>query len=247
MAHITAEHLSLDFLLLHGSARSLKKTVLAAASGRFGEDRRHRMVVRALRDVSFHLNAGDKLGLIGANGAGKTSLLRSLAGIYEPTQGRLAIDGSLSALLEPSMGMNLDLTGHENIMLRALYMGLDRVHAGRLEEDVQDFAELGDFIDLPIRFYSLGMLLRLGFALATSIRPQILLMDEVFLAGDAQFMAKAQSRLDNMVRGAEILVLSTHLLDIVRQWCTRVIWMDQGAVVADGAPDEVITRYLNRG
>jgi len=244
--YILAEGISVFFPLYHGSARSLKKTVVAAASGRLGQDRQHRVVVQALRDISFSLRGGDRLGLIGANGAGKTTLLRTLAGIYEPVLGRVETQGSLSALLDSSLGMNVELTGRENIMLRGLYNGLRRPEVARLQEDVAEFAGLDDFLDLPVRIYSAGMVVRLAFALATAIRPEILLMDEWILAGDAEFMERAQQRLEAMVRSADILVLSTHDTQIVKRWCSRVLWLDQGQLRLDGSPDEVVTAYLGR-
>jgi lipopolysaccharide transport system ATP-binding protein len=243
-ALIEVQNLSVLFPLYHGSSRSLKKMVVAAASGRLAKDQQQRVVVRALSDINLHLESGDRLGLIGSNGAGKTTLLRVLAGIYEPVLGSLRVKGSLNALLDPNLGMNMDLTGRENILLRGLYNGLARSALPRLEEDVADFAELADFLDLPVRIYSAGMVVRLGFALATAIKPQILLMDEWFLAGDATFMDKARHRLEEMVRGADILVLSSHQMAIIRNWCTRVVWLDQGQVVADGPTDDVLARYL---
>ena len=245
-ARITVDGVSVLFPLYHGSSRSLKKTVVAAASGRLGQDQQQRVVVRALQDISLRISSGDRLGLVGSNGAGKTTLLRVLAGIYEPVAGRVHVQGSLNALLDPSLGMNLELTGRENILLRGLYNGLPRPALPRLEEDVAEFAGLADFMDLPMRIYSSGMIVRLGFALATAIRPQILLMDEWFLAGDAEFLEKARARLEEMVRGAEILVLSSHQDAIVRDWCTRVLWMDQGRIVADGQADEVLAQYLGQ-
>ena len=243
MARIRVEGVSLDFPLYHGSARSLKKTVFAAASGRLGEDKRQRVVVEALRDIDIELRSGDRLGLVGTNGAGKTTLLRTMAGIYEPGVGRVRVEGTLNALLDPQLGMNVDLTGRENIMLRGLYNGFSKRQIALLEQDVQDFAELGEFLDLPVRFYSTGMVIRLGFALATSIRPEVLLMDEWFMAGDANFMAKARARLEAVVRGAEILVLSSHLPTAVLEWCTRVIWMDHGRVRMDGPAAHVMQCY----
>jgi lipopolysaccharide transport system ATP-binding protein len=140
--------------------------------------------------------------------------------------------------------MNPELTGRENIMLRGLYGGLSGPRLEQLEEDVIEFAELSDFIDLPMRIYSAGMSVRLGFALATAIRPRILLMDEWFLAGDAAFLEKARQRMEGMVRSADILVLSTHSASIVREWCTRVIWLDKGRIRADGPVDDVLEQYL---
>jgi lipopolysaccharide transport system ATP-binding protein len=244
MAGIEVANVSVEFPLYHGNSRSLKKTVLAVASGRLGEDQQHRVVVRALRDVSFTLQPGDRLGLVGGNGAGKTTLLRTLAGIYEPVVGRVHVAGTMVALLDPTLGMNLELTGRENIMLRGLYNRLSKQATKRLEEDVQEFAELGEFLDLPVRFYSSGMVVRLGFALATAIRPQVLLMDEWILAGDAAFMDKARARLEDMVRGAEILVLSSHMPNVIVEWCTRVMRLDGGHVVDDGPAREVTERYL---
>jgi lipopolysaccharide transport system ATP-binding protein len=247
MALIEVENVSLDFPLYHGNARSLKRAVFNKASGgRLGEDAQKRVVVQALRDVTFSLAPGDRLGLVGRNGAGKTTLLRVLAGIYEPVRGSVRVQGTLNALIDPNLGMNSDLTGRENILLRGLYSNLSRPQQRRLLDDVNAFAELGEFIDLPLRIYSSGMAVRLGFALATAIEPQLLLMDEWFLAGDSNFMDKARARVENMVQGSEILVLSTHMLDIVATWCTRVIWLDNGRVRADGTPDDVLEQYLGK-
>ena len=241
---ILAEGLSVDFPIYHGNSRSLKKTMLAAASGRLGEDRQHRVVVQALRDVSFELRPGDRLALVGGNGAGKTTLLRALAGIYEPVVGRLRVDGSIGSLLDVNSGMNNELSGRENIVLRGLYNNMRPAAITRMVEDVADFADLGEFMDLPVRFYSSGMAVRLAFGMATSIRPQVLLMDEWFLAGDANFLDKARTRLEALVKTAEILVLSSHMASIVLEWATRVIWLDHGRVREDGPAAEVLGHYL---
>jgi len=243
-AHIEVAGLNLNFPLYHASGRSLKKVVFSTVTGRMGSDAKHRVVVEALRDINFSVRAGERIGLIGPNGAGKTTLLRTLAGIYEPVDGHVTLRGRLNALLDPSLGMNFDLTGRENIMLRGLYSGLDQAAIRRLEDDVSAFAELGEFLDLPVRIYSAGMMVRLGFAMATAIRPQVLLMDEWILAGDAAFWDRAVLRLEDMVRGAEILVLSSHNLYIVADWCTRVLWLEQGRIREDGPTDEVLEHYL---
>ena len=242
-ARIELDQVDVEFPIYHGNSRSLKRTVFAAASGRLQEDARHRIVVQALRGVSFRLGHGERLGLVGRNGAGKTTLLRTLAGVYEPAVGQIRVQGSIGAMLDTSLGMNAEMTGRENIVLRGLTNGLDKRGIRDLEEDVQAFAELDAFLDLPLRFYSSGMMVRLGFALATAIRPQVLLMDEWILAGDAAFMDKARARLEDLVRGAEILVLSSHNDAIIRDWSTRVLWMDAGRVRMDGAPDAVLAAY----
>jgi lipopolysaccharide transport system ATP-binding protein len=244
-ARIEVQDLRIVFPLYHGQSRSLKRSLLQRAQGRrrLQENDKHRLVVEALRDISFSLGPGERLGLVGHNGAGKTTLLRALAGVYEPVGGRVRVQGSLNALLDPSQGMNMELTGRENVSLRARFHRMDRDAVQALQDDVQNFAELGDFFDLPVRIYSSGMVVRLAFAMATAIRPQVLLMDEWFLAGDASFRTKAQHRLEGMVRGADILVLSTHLTDIVRSWCTRVTWLEDGRIKADGPVDEVLNAF----
>ncbi len=244
MANLLVENVSVSFPLYHGESRSLKKTVFAAASGRMGQDAKHRLTIEALRDVSFSLKTGDRLGFIGSNGAGKTTLLRTMAGIYEPVTGRMVIDGAVTALLDPGQGMNFELTGNENIRLRALFSGYSDAQIKDLQADVAQFADLGEFLSLPVRTYSSGMIVRLGFALATAIHPQILLMDEWILAGDAAFLGKARERLETMVGSAEILVLSSHNAAILMQWCNRLIWMEGGRVRADGTPEEILSAYL---
>ncbi|MBB2202642.1 ABC transporter ATP-binding protein [Gluconacetobacter tumulisoli] len=244
MAGIDVRDLRIAFPLYHGNARSLKKRLGRAISGRFEHDARDRVVVRALNGLSFTLHPGERLGLIGRNGAGKTTLLRALAGIYEPVEGRVTVRGRVGALLDTNLGMMGDLTGRENIRLRCLFTGLDADAIARVERDVQDFAELGPFLDLPIRTYSSGMQIRLAFGLATASRPQVLLMDEWFMAGDAAFIGRAKARLEDLVSRAEILVISTHQPDILATWCTRVLWMDQGHIRMDGPPDAVLPAYL---
>jgi len=156
------------------------------------------------------------------------------------------IEGKVSTLLDAGLGMNVDLSGRENIALRGLYNGMSKAEIDALADDVAAFAELGEFLELPVRFYSSGMVVRLAFAMATAIHPQVLLMDEWMLAGDANFLDKARARIEAFVSKAEILVLSTHVESIVLKWATRVIWLDQGRVIADGPAEEVMASYLGR-
>ena len=246
MVGITVRDLEISFPLYHGNARSLKKTLRNSLSGRFTHDERDRVVVQALRDVSFTLNPGDRLGLVGGNGAGKTTLLRSLAGIYEPVGGSVTVTGHIGTLLDPSLGMNMELTGRENIRLRGMFAGLSPAAIRAVEDDVEAFAGLGSFLDLPVQPYSSGMTVRLSFGLATAIMPDVLLMDEWFMAGDASFRQRARKRLETLVSKADILVLSSHMADIMADWCNRLIWLENGQIRMDGSAREVLEAYLGR-
>lgn len=248
MAGVDVSDLTISFPLYHGDARSLKKTLGGVMgrqlSGRFAQDNRNRVTVQALKNVSFSLRPGERLGLIGRNGAGKTTLLRALAGIYEPVGGCVLVRGRIGTLLDTSLGMNPELSGRENIRLRGLFFGLSGKALAEVEQDVETFADLGSFMDLPLKTYSSGMGVRLSFGLATAIMPQILIMDEWFMAGDASFMQRAEQRIAGLVEGAEILVVSSHMPEVVAKWCTRLLWMEQGRVVMDGPTDEVLPAYL---
>jgi lipopolysaccharide transport system ATP-binding protein len=240
MARILAEGISVEFPLYHLGARSLKKRLLAATPLRLRTDDANRVVVAALRDLSFEIGRGERVALVGRNGAGKTTLLRTLAGVYEPVAGRLIVEGAVGSLIDPAAGMDADATGRENIVLRALYRGMTAAEGNALAEEVAAFAGLDEFLDVPVRTYSAGMHVRLAFAMATAMAPQVLLMDEWFLAGDAEFMEKAEQRLSRLVSDADILVLATHDLAVVRNWCTRAIRLEGGRIIGDGPVAEVL-------
>ncbi|MBV1796102.1 ABC transporter ATP-binding protein [Siccirubricoccus sp. G192] len=240
MPLIRAEGLAIEFPLYHVGARSLKKRLLAKTPLRLKQDDSNRVVVAALRDLDFSIGRGERVALVGHNGAGKTTLLRTLAGVYEPVAGRLEVQGSIGSLIDPSAGMDQESTGRENIMLRALFRGMTEEEGLVMAEEVGQFSGLGEFLDVPVRTYSAGMQVRLSFAMATVIAPEVLLMDEWFLAGDAEFMTRATERLERLVSDADILVLATHSMEIVRQWCTRAIRLDAGRIVADGPVAEVL-------
>ena len=242
MVRIHAGSLSVIFPLYHVGSRSLKKRLLAKSPLRLRTDAHDRVVVAALKDLNFRIEAGERVALIGRNGAGKTTLLRTLAGVFEPVGGRLEVAGEVGALIDPGAGLDPDATGRENIELRALFRGMDRAAALALAEEVGAFSGLAEFLDVPMRSYSAGMALRLSFALATAMRPQILLMDEWISAGDADFRLRANKRLEQVVRGAEILVLATHDEATARLWCTRGMVLEEGRIVADGPLAEVLAR-----
>ncbi len=240
MSRIVARGLRIEFPLYHLGARNLKKRILGHANRRLRTDARDRLVVAALQDISFTFERGERIALVGHNGAGKTTLLRTLAGIYEPVAGQLRVEGRIGTLIDTAAGLDILSTGRENIRLRALYLGLDATETAVLEADVEAFAELGDFLDVPIHSYSAGMSIRLAFAIATAMQPDVLLMDEWIAAGDAAFMAKAEARLAALVQEAEILVLATHNEAIAHRWCTRAIRLDAGRIVADGPVEQVL-------
>lgn len=240
MSAIEAERLTIEFPLYHHNARSLKQRILASSPLRLKRDEDNRIVVAALRNLTFSIGSGERVALIGPNGAGKTTLLRAVAGVYEPVAGRLTVAGEIGSLIDPAAGMDPLLTGRENVVLRGLYRGMTEAQGAALAEEVAGFAGLGEFLDVPIRGYSAGMSVRLAFATATAMTPEILLMDEWFLAGDRDFMKKAEARLAKLVTDAEILMIATHDMAIIRKWCTRAIKLEGGAIVADGPVEEVL-------
>ncbi|WP_043358395.1 ABC transporter ATP-binding protein [Belnapia sp. F-4-1] len=240
MPHIHAEAVTIEFPLYHLGARSLKKRILANSPLRLRQDEASRVVVSALRELSFRIGPGERVALIGHNGAGKTTLLRTLAGVYEPVGGRLEVAGSIGALIDPAAGMDPHATGRENIVLRGLFRGLGEAESTALAEEVGAFSGLAEFLDVPVRTYSAGMSVRLSFAMATVMDPEVLLMDEWFLAGDADFMQRARAKLEDLITKAEILVLASHDMNIVREWCTRVIRLDAGRIAQDGTVTDLL-------
>lgn len=244
MALIRLNHVSVSFPIYSAGSRSIRARLMAAGSGgRIGTDKASHVVVRGLHDVTVEIEHGDRVALIGRNGAGKTTMLRVMAGIYEPIAGAALIEGKVAPLFDVGLGMDPESSGYENILLRGLYLGLSRAEVRAKADEIAEFTELGSFLSLPLRTYSAGMQTRLSFAVSTSIDPEILLLDEGIGAGDAAFLQKARRRLDGFAARAGILVLASHSEKLVRQLCTRAILLDQGAIVAMGPLDEVLQRY----
>jgi lipopolysaccharide transport system ATP-binding protein len=213
--------------------RSLKGALLSGATGgNIARATRRIHVVEAVKDVSLELRDGDRLGLVGHNGAGKTSLLKLMAGIYSPTSGRCAVRGRRVSLLDMTMGLDPEATGLENIRLRGLMQGLDSARLKELTPAICEFSGLGEFLHLPVRTYSSGMLLRLAFSIVSQVDAEILLMDEWLGVGDAEFMRRADRRLHELVDQANILVLASHNADLVRDVCNVVARMEHGRLVA---------------
>jgi ABC-2 type transport system ATP-binding protein len=194
----------------------------------------------ALRDVSFQLVHGESLAIIGPNGAGKSTLLQVLAGIIRPSEGAVDVRGHVSGLLHLGAGFDVELTGRENILLAGAFLGLDDDVTRALAPGIVEYADLGQFIDAPLKTYSAGMRARLGFAIATSVDPDILLLDEVLATGDATFRAKSKARVLELVRESKAVVLVTHDMAWVKEYCNRALLLENGRVVIEGEPDEVV-------
>jgi ABC-type polysaccharide/polyol phosphate transport system ATPase subunit len=204
---------------------------------------RPRQHVEALKDMSFSVREGTVLGIIGPNGSGKSTLLRLIAGIYRPTSGQLRINGRVAALLNLGLGFHPELSGRENIVISGLASGLSRKEIKRLFDEIVAFAELQEFVDAPVRTYSSGMYMRLAFSVAVNVNPDILLLDEVLAVGDAHFAAKSRARMEEFKDLGKTILLVTHDLATVKNWCHQALWLDKGEVRAMGKPSEVIALY----
>ncbi len=197
----------------------------------------------ALRDVSFDIEPGQSVGLIGPNGSGKTTLLKMIAGILRPTSGRVLTRGRIAALLELGAGFHPELTGRENVYLNAAFLGLSRKETDKVYDDIVAFAELPDFMENQVKFYSSGMLVRLGFAVAVHVDPAILLVDEVLAVGDEAFQHKCLDRVRRFQRDGRTIIFVTHAVDLVRQICDRAVMLDHGSIHSQGAPDQVVRDF----
>jgi lipopolysaccharide transport system ATP-binding protein len=231
MAFISLKDVSVNFPIYGAGSASLKKTLAASVTGgRFGKETGVN-VVQALSDINLELKSGDRLGLIGHNGAGKSTLLRTLAGVYEPSTGEFVRQGSVSSLIDPALGIEVDATGIENIMLRGLVMGMSTKKIDELTPSICEFSGLGEYVNMPVRTYSTGMLMRLAFSISTSVEADILLMDEWLSVGDAEFTEKAEQRMKDVVAKSGILVLASHSPDLIAKECNRVIHLEHGRIV----------------
>ena len=201
--------------------------------------------IRALQGFSMDVSVGDRVGVIGRNGAGKSTLLKTIAGIYPIDSGTLEVRGKIRSLFEISLGFDLESTGIENIVYRGLLLGATPAEIQGKMDEIVAFADLGEFINYPIKSYSSGMLVRLAFAVSTSINGEILLLDEVVGAGDAKFMEKAQKRIYELMDDAKMMVFVSHDLNLIKNVCNRAIWLDGGIKGAEGSPDEVVRMYLD--
>jgi homopolymeric O-antigen transport system ATP-binding protein len=246
MAQIILRDVSVQIPIYQTRGRSLKAAIarhaVGATIGRLPNND-DVVVVNALKNISLTLNSGDCVGIIGHNGAGKTTLLRVFADIYSPTGGSVEISGEVSPLTSISMGIDPEATGHENIITRAILLGMNYQQARALAPEIEEFTQLGGYLDLPVRTYSAGMLLRLAFAVATTIEPEILIMDEMIDAGDASFMEQASARIDMLIKKASIFVIASHNEGALQRFCNRAIWLDHGELRQFGPLDETLAAY----
>jgi lipopolysaccharide transport system ATP-binding protein len=240
MAKISLDDVSLTFDVRQNSKITLKEFVVQRMFRRTG---RERMQVRALQNVSFMIDEGQRVGIIGHNGAGKSTLLRLLAGIYPPSSGERLVEGHISSLFDIALGFEGEASGWENIGFRSYLQGETPTTIKDKIQPIAEFSELGDFLKMPVRYYSAGMAVRLAFSIATAIEPEILLVDEVLSVGDMAFQDKARRRMYEMMSKAKIIVMVSHDLSSIKKLCDQVIWMEHGTVREIGPASAVIASY----
>ncbi|MEY3194475.1 MAG: hypothetical protein RIQ78_572 [Bacteroidota bacterium] len=244
-ASIELDNVFINFPVFNAINMSLKNRFLTAASGGIlNRQKDGLVVVSSLQNITLHIAQGERVGLVGHNGAGKTTLLRVLSGIYHPTMGEIRIKGAITSLINISLGIDAEATGRENIRLRAVMMGQKPSESKKKVDEIIEFSGLGDFIDMPVRTYSSGMQLRLAFAVSTSIRPQILIMDEWLSTGDKDFKERAEARLKEVVRSTEILILASHSKELLLKTCNRIVWLERGEIKMDGEAEAVANAYF---
>ena len=207
------------------------------------KERNTQVIVRGLDHINLTIEEGDRIGLIGHNGSGKTTMLKIISGIYEPTSGEVLVEGRLSPLFNLAPGWDPEDTGYENIVNCGTYLGMSEKEIEEKTPEIAEITGLGSYLDLPTRTYSAGMTLRLAFAIATSIEPEILVLDEGLSAGDLSFAEQAQSRIDQLLRRTRILVLASHSPEILKSWCNRSILLERGNIVFQGSVEETLEAY----
>lgn len=239
-SHIVLEGVNLHYPTVHLQPRTLAGIIARVARG---ERRKPMAPIHALKNLTVEIRSGERVALLGHNGAGKSTLLRTVAGLYPVSSGLIEVTGEIRALLDISLGFEPDATGRANILYRGLLLGLAPDFVREREQEIVDFADLGEFIDYPLITYSAGMQVRLAFAISTFVGGDVLLLDEVIGAGDASFMAKAKTRITQLIERSEILVLASHDLSTVASMCDRAIVLQRGEMVFDGGTSEAIAMY----
>jgi lipopolysaccharide transport system ATP-binding protein len=245
MTHISLVNVGLDIPIFNPGARSLKKKLIQGITGgSLYQGDQGPVVVRALQNINLEFRHGDRVGLLGHNGAGKSTLLRVLSGIYKPTSGQVSINGHTASLIDVSLGIDSEATGRENIFIRGALLGLSKTQINEQLEEIIEFSELGDFIDMPVRTYSSGMHLRLAFSVSTVIRPEILIMDEWLSVGDESFNYKAENRLKKLIDNTSILIIASHSKELLLKTCNKIIWLEYGYIKLQGSPADISQKYF---
>jgi len=245
MAYLRLTNVDVDFPIYNTSRRLLNFNLPSSSAGGFMKrDRSNRVTVNALRGVTLTIESGTRLGLIGHNGAGKTTLLRVLAGIFHPTRGTIESEGNVSPMFDIQLGMEPDATGYENIKITGMLLGMSAREVENLVPEIEEFTELQNYLELPIRTYSAGMMMRLAFAIATAKKnAEILLLDEAIGAGDANFQEKAQTRFDKFQSQSNITVIASHSDGMIRSMCNQAALFEKGQILFVGAVDEALELY----
>jgi ABC-type polysaccharide/polyol phosphate transport system ATPase subunit len=238
MAHIRLDKVNLKYPIRRSNGLFLKEFFL---HGLFLK--KNTLHIHALRDVSLDVREGERLGIVGCNGAGKSTILRTIGGVYPLSSGTRRVAGSICSLFDINLGLELESNGYDNIHFRSFLQGETPQSVKEKVREIAEFSELGDFLNIPIKYYSSGMLMRLAFSVATAREPEILLVDEVFGTGDLVFQKKASARMQNFLDRAKIVVMVGHDLVFLQRFCTRVIWMDQGQIRAEGPARDIIADY----
>lgn len=244
MANVELNSVSVEFPVYNINARSLKQRFLRLATGgNVSKDANQHIIVRSLNNVSLSIKHGDRIGLIGHNGAGKSTFLRLLAGIYEPTTGYINVNGHVSPMLTLMHGIESEFTGYENIIQRGVILGLTRKEIKQRVSNIAEMTGLGDYLYMPVRTYSSGMMVRLAFAISTCINPEILLIDEIFGAGDAAFMQKARQKMVELLEQSSIVVLATHSVELMKEFCNKGLLLEGGNIEYFGDVNTAIDLY----
>lgn len=242
MSDIILENVNLIFNVQ--KERRIKDVLLPGSNGfnKFEDGKR----VHAIKNLSLNIKDGERVAIIGHNGAGKSTFLRMVSGIYTPTSGKMIINGRISGMFEFATGFEMEQNGWDNIYLRGLMLGETPKQIKSKMKEIAEFSELGDFLNMPVKYYSSGMLIRLAFSVSTAINPDILLLDEALAAGDAAFINKAQQRMKDLMEKSKILILVTHGMAAAIELCNRCIWLDKGEIIMDGDPRVVTETYQNK-
>lgn len=241
MSSIIIDNLSVNFRIYHDRSPSLKDYFANC----FRKKKQNPYSdFSAIKNLSIRINSGDRLGIIGHNGAGKSTLLKALCRIYEPSEGKITVNGLVAPLLEIGAGFHSEFTGRENIYLNGAILGYNKQQLKQLEPEVISFSGIEEFIDTPVKYYSTGMYMRLAFSLATAMNPDILVLDEIFAGGDAEFLQKAQRRMQEIIDKSNIMIIVSHDHLLLKKLCNRIVWLDHGQLIADGDPEEIIGCYL---